>query len=350
MTRELLNPRERFGLLVIDEPQDRVPVYPLVTSRAARVLGKTVREYCTDGITMARCQLAAQDRFGHDFISLFSEVGLVAEALGSAYDYPEDDVPMLLRPRWRGLPEESDLSDVSDPSDGRVRMFLSAVEYAWEARSDTVPVLAFIPAPFTTAQQLVDPEEFLLGLLTAPEQAKGLLDWVTRATVALTRKVIEAGGLPVFVDPLASGSVISGEQFREFALPYEAGVIRFCHRYDLDIILHVCGDDAPVMSLLPETGADLLSIDLIGLDRAIAAAGGRCRVVGNFPTTQLWLASPAEVGSAAGEMVRQGRACPKGFVAATGCEVPHDTPDENIDAFVAACREAGTNRAFGQQS
>ncbi len=347
MTRELLTPRERFGLLVIDEPQDRVPIYPLVTSRAARVLGRTVRDYCTDGVTMARCQLAAQDRFGHDFISLFSEVGLVAEALGSEYDYPEDDVPMLSRPRWRGLPPESDLSDPRDS--GRMKMFLEAAEYAWEARSDTVPVLAFIPAPFTTAQQLVDPEEFLLGLLTAPEAAHRLLDWVTRATVGFTRWVIEAGGLPVVVDPLASGSVISGDQFREFASPYAAKVIRFCHRYDLDIILHVCGDDGPVMNLLPETGADLLSIDVIGLDRAIAAAGSRCRVVGNFPTTQLWLATPAEVGSGAEEMVRQGRACPKGFVAATGCEVPQGTPDENIDAFVAACREAGANRAFGQR-
>jgi len=27
--KELLTPRERFGLLVIDEPQDRVPVFPL---------------------------------------------------------------------------------------------------------------------------------------------------------------------------------------------------------------------------------------------------------------------------------------------------------------------------------
>ncbi|MFO7675229.1 MAG: uroporphyrinogen decarboxylase family protein, partial [bacterium] len=66
----LLTPRERFGLLVIDEPQDRVPVYPLVTVHACRVAGITVREYVTDGVALARAQLAAQERYGHDFISV----------------------------------------------------------------------------------------------------------------------------------------------------------------------------------------------------------------------------------------------------------------------------------------
>ena len=46
-----LTPLERFGLLVIDEEQDRVPSFPLVTSHAARVLGVPVREYVTDGAT-----------------------------------------------------------------------------------------------------------------------------------------------------------------------------------------------------------------------------------------------------------------------------------------------------------
>ena len=62
--KELLTPRERFGLLVIDEPQDRVPVFPLVTAHAARVARIPIRDYYTDGIAMARSQLAAQEFYG----------------------------------------------------------------------------------------------------------------------------------------------------------------------------------------------------------------------------------------------------------------------------------------------
>lgn len=361
--KELLTPRERFGLLVIDEPQDRVPVFPLVTAHAARVAGIPLRDYYTDGMAMARSQLAAQETYGTDFISFFSEVGLIAEALGSEFDYPEDDLPLLNRPRWVGIPDLKEgvlgfggsgvpsghVPRPADPArDGRLRVYLDAVTYAYEARADTLPILAYVPAPFTTAQQLVDQEAFLLGLLTEPERVKALLAYATRSIIRFCRALVGAGGLPMLVDPLASGSVISAEHYQEFALPYEAEVIRYLHRFDLDIVLHICGETDSIISLMPATGADLLSIDRIGLETAIAQAGDRCRIIGNLDTSDILLSRPCEVADAVGQMVMTGRLCPKGFVAATGCEVPVDTPAENVRAFVESAKRVGANPAYGQ--
>jgi len=354
--KELLTPRERFGLLVIDEPQDRVPVFPLVTAHAARVAGMSVRDYYTDGVAMARSQLVAQEAYGTDFISFFSEVGLVAEALGSQYDYPDDDLPLLATPKWEGLPRLSAEENrgctqpAADPlRDGRLRVYVEAISYAYEARGDTVPILAYVPAPFTTAQQLVDQEMFLLGLLTEPERVKELLDYTTRSITRFCRAIIGAGGLPILVDPLASGSVISAEHYREFALPSEAEVVRYLHRYDLDVVLHICGDTRATIGMLPETGADLLSIDRIEMDEAIAGAGQACRIIGNYDTSAILLADPQTIEREVAEMVVAGRKCPKGFVAATGCEVPVDTPSENVRAFVSAAREAGLNPDYGRR-
>jgi uroporphyrinogen decarboxylase len=359
--KDLLTPRERFGLLVIDEPQDHVPVFPLVTAHAARVAGIPVRDYYTDGAAMARSQLVAQELYGTDFISFFSEVGLIAEALGSRFDYPEDDLPLLTRPKWADLSEFGTRSELSDNSvmsrqaeadplkDGRLRVYLDAITYAYEARGDTVPILAYVPAPFTTAQQLVDQEAFLLGLLTEPERVQNLLAYATRSIIRFCRAVVGAGGLPILVDPLASGSVISAEHYREFALPYEAEVIRYLHRYDLDVVLHICGDTRSTIHLMPESGADLLSIDRIGLEAAIAGAGDRCRIIGNLDTTAILLSQPQEVADSVAAMVLAGKLCPKGFVAATGCEVPVETPPENVRAFVCAAKQAGFNPDFGRR-
>ena len=345
--KDILTPRERFGLLVIDEPQDRVPVFPLVTAHAARVAGIGLRDYYTDGFAMARAQLAAQEAYGTDFISFFSEVGLVAEALGSKFDYPDDDLPMLAEPKWRTLAEPN--GQVADPrTDGRLRVYLDAIAYAYEARGDTVPIVAYVPAPFTTAQQLVDQEAFLLGLLTEPERVHALLRYATRSVISLCRGVIGAGGLPMLVDPLASGSVVSAEHYREFALPYEAEVIRYLHRFDLDVVLHICGDTNPIIDLMPESGADLLSIDRIEMSDAVSRAGSRCRMVGNFDTSAMLLGTEQEIADTVAKMVGQGLANPTGFVAATGCEAPVDTPQENVRAFVRAAREAGINRDYAQ--
>jgi uroporphyrinogen decarboxylase len=356
--KELLTPRERFGLLVIDEPQDRVPVFPLVTAHAARVARIPVRDYYTDGAAMARSQLVAQEFYGTDFISFFSEVGLVAEALGSKYEYPEDDLPLLSRPKWGSIPDlghnpnsPAELGYVPRPADplrdGRLRVYLDAISYAYEARGDTVPILAYVPAPFTTAQQLVDQEAFLLGLLTESKRVQDLLAYAARSIVRFCRDIIGAGGLPILVDPLASGSVISAEHYREFALPSEAEVVRYLHRFDLDVVLHICGDTRATVGMMPETGADLLSIDRIEMGDAVAGAGERCRIIGNYDTSAMLLSEPATIEREVGEMVAAGRKCPKGFVAATGCEVPVDTPAENVRAFVRAARETGANAGFG---
>ena len=346
--KDLLTPRERFGLLVIDEPQDRVPIFPLVTAHAARVAGITVRDYYTDGVAMARSQLVAQETYGIDFISFFSEVGMVAEALGSQFDYPEDDLPLLTRPKWTDLTQVDDR--LVDPvRDGRLRVYLDAVTYAYEARGDTVPILVYVPAPFTTAQQLVDQEAFLLGLLTEPERVKDLLAYATRSITRFCRAIIGAGGLPILVDPLASGSVISAEHYREFALPSEAEVIRYLHRYDLDVVLHICGDTRATIAMMAEPGADLLSIDRIGITDAVAGAGQTCRIIGNYDTSAMLLSEPAAIEGAVAEMVAAGRTCPKGFVAATGCEVPVETPPENVRAFVRAAKQAGLNPDYGRR-
>jgi len=346
--KDLLTPRERFGLLVIDEPQDRVPVFPLVTAHAARLAGIPVREYYTAGAAMARCQLVAQETYGIDFISFFSEVGLVAEALGSQFDYPEDDLPLLTRPKWTDLTRLDDRV-VGPLTDGRLRVYIDAVTYAYEARGDTVPILAYVPAPFTTAQQLVDQEAFLLGLLTEPERVKELLAYATRSIVRFCRAIIGAGGLPILVDPLASGSVISAEHYREFALPSEAEVIRYLHRYDLDVVLHICGDTRTTIAMMPETGADLLSIDRVDVAGAIAGAGQACRIIGNYDTSAILLSDPKTIEREVAEMTTAGKNCPKGFVAATGCEVPVDTPPENVRAFVRSARQVGFNPDYGRR-
>jgi uroporphyrinogen-III decarboxylase len=48
-------------------------------------------------------------------------------------------------------------------------------------------------------------------------------------------------------------------------------------------------------------------------------------------------------------MVTAGRKCPKGFVAATGCEVPVETPSGNVRAFVRAAKQAGLNPDYGRR-
>ena len=337
--KNILTPRERFGLLVIDEQPDRCTIVPLVTSHAAHVARIPLKDYYTNGVSMAKAQLAALHEYKHDAISFFSEVGIIAEAMGSEFEYPDNDLPVLEIPALT----KTALSNMVIPDPGvtkRLPVYLEAIEYAYSAVGDRIPILAYVPAPFTTGMMLSDPNEFLIQTIKEPARIHEIMDICLHAAIEFCDHIINAGGLPVIVDPLASSSVISPRSYSTFAMPYERKLIDFLHRYDLDIILHICGDTTPILDLLPETNADLISIDRIDMDLVLDSVSDTLRVVGNFNTSRIAYASPLEIMNEVRKMVQQGMRSRKGYIVSTGCEVPIKTPVENVRAFMEAAKES----------
>jgi uroporphyrinogen decarboxylase len=335
-----MNARERWGLLLIDEEPDRLITYPLVTSRSAIAAGVSVGEYCTDGETMARCHLMAHEEFGADGISLFSDVGILAEAMGSEFTRSEKDVPSLNRPV---LGEGDDPARLFPPSAdrGRLGVIVKAATLCQQEIGDRVPVFAFVPGPFTTAAMLSGSEEFLTDLVLAPERAFAILDIAARCAVPFFDALMVAGALPLIVEPLASGSVISPDMFRDVVGPRIRWQVDYLHRFDLDVSLHVCGDTEGELCALGETGSDLLSLDEVDLGVAADEVGGKCRLIGNVSPRILLGGSPGDVRKAVEDAVEEGRGNPKGFVLSTGCELPPATPSENLRAFMETAHEIG---------
>lgn len=337
---DILTPRERFSLLLIDEKPDRCNAIPLITSHAAKVKGMRLKDYYTDGEKMARAQIAAFEEYGHDAISIFSEVGIIAEAMGSEFEYPDNDLPVLRSP----LLEKKDIADIDVPNpknDTRLPVYLEAIEYCYEALGDRLPILAYVPAPFTTGMMLSDPNKFLIATIKDPEHVKAVMEISLNAAIEFCYHIIDAGGLPILVDPLASSSVISPKAYKQFALPYERRLIDFLHRYDLDVILHICGDTKPIIDLLPQSNADLVSVDRVHMPEVITHLASKMRIIGNYDTSKIAFSSPTIIANEIKELVRCSMHAPKGYVAATGCEIPVQTPKENVKAFVNASKEVG---------
>ena len=337
---DILTPRERFGLLVIDERPDRCNTIPLITTHAATISDMKLKDYYTNGENMARAQIAAIEKYGHDAISIFSEVGIIAEAMGTEFEYPENDLPIQRIPAL----EKKSIDDIKIPrpiSDGRLPVYLEAIEYAYDAVGDRIPILTYIPAPFTTGMMLSDPNKFLIQTIKEPTHIEAIMEKSLQAAVELCYHSIDAGGLPIIVDPLASSSVISPRTYQKFALPFEKKLIDFLHRYDLDVILHICGDTTPIMDLLLDTGADLISIDRVNMADTIKKLSAEIRVIGNYDTSLLAFSTPDDIATGVEEMIRRSMHAPRGYVAATGCEVPIHAPTENVAAFINTAKEHG---------
>jgi uroporphyrinogen decarboxylase len=341
-TPDLLNARERMNLLLMDERPDRVPAAPLITSHAAAVSGINVTTYCTDGAAMGKAHVAAYEEYGHDLLCLFTVVAMVAEAMGAELLYRDGHLPVLQRPP---VGRDGDLSRLRVPNpqrDGSMPAILEATEYCFSRLAHLVPVGVFVAAPFSTAALLRGVEGFMEDLVDAPQRATDLIALATEATIPFIDAVICEGGLPVLVDPLASCSVISPAMYGRHALPAQQKLISHLHRYDMDVMLHICGRTEGVLHLLPATGAELISIDQVELGAVCAAVGDRMRVVGNVSPTEVMAGgTPDEVEEAVVRCIYTAANAPKGFVASTGCELPYHTPRENVHAFIRGVRAAG---------
>jgi uroporphyrinogen decarboxylase len=339
---DALNARQRLGLLLIDEVPDRVVVYPLITSHAAAVAGISVKRNCTDGKAMAQAQLAALKLYGHDAVSIFSDVALVAEALGSKLYFREDDVPILQQPALEDMAAWDSLR-IPDPDSlaGRYGVYLQAIEICQRETGDVTPILAFIPAPFTTAALTRGPEDFLADTLMEPQACHGLLQMALQAGLNLADLCIEAGAIPMLVDPLASASVISPKSFGEFALPYLKRFSDHLHRSDFDVFLHICGRSEAILESVAQTGCDLFSCDHVPLSAARRKIGDAVRLIGNLRPADLLEDDAATIEQKVSAILKEGKDNAKGFILSTGCEVPIQTRRENIEAFIRAGRRGG---------
>jgi MtaA/CmuA family methyltransferase len=138
----------------------------------------------------------------------------------------------------------------------------------------------------------------------------------------------------IIADPVSSSTMISPKFYQEFVLPHLQHLIE---SLEIPVLLHVCGDTQPVLHLMAETGAKILSLDQC-MDLAVAkkTVAGRCGIGGNVDPMVLLFGTPEDVTRETLKSLKQGGK--KGFILMAGCAVPPGTPVKNLRTMVEVAR------------
>jgi uroporphyrinogen decarboxylase len=317
--------------LLRGERPDRPVVFPMVVANhAARLEGFSISEAVTQPDTLARVLYSAYRFYGYDLIMVFTDTMVEAEAMGAQVLIPDDDDPFLLEP-----PRVSRLEPADPEKDGRMPVVLEATRRLKDLLEDEAPILTSLKGPFSLASFLHGMDKLLEDLLTDPERAHEFLRLAARNQLAYAEAIIKAGGIPFIGDPVASGSLISPEMFREFARPYLEQIVRAIHESGAKAGLHICGETKFLLPEMVATGADFLSVD--EMDMALARQGvGDTVLMGNVSTRLMLEGTTDQVAAAARECLGRGG---QNLVLSTSCDVPTEAPKENVQALVAAARD-----------
>ena len=337
------NRKQLFLRACRSEPVERVPVW--IMRQAGRYLPeyRAVREkhsfleVCKTPDLAAEVSLQPFHRLGVDAIIVFSDILIVAEAMGLPLDVP-DSGPVLGNPVRD--PSDIDHLRLFDPNDA-TRFLGDAIRAICRSAGPTIPVLGFAAAPWTLACYMVEGQtrgeliKIKQMLYTAPDLLRALLDKIARATAPYLRAQIEAGATAVQLFDTWAGE-LSQDEYDAFALPAKQRLIEEIRKSGAPVILYSKGT-SHLLSSLAKSGADVLSVDWrIPLDEARRVVGHRIALQGNVDPRILLTREEIAAGAARAAISQTGG---RGHILNLGHGILPNTPVEIAQAFVRAGQE-----------
>ena len=344
-----MKPLERIRRTLARQPIDRLPVGPYLANWTASFAGIPLSSYCTDARQMAAAQLAAWERIGQDVIFPDADNYYLAEGFGCTSCFYEDNFPTLARPALEHPQQVFEL-EIPDPyRDGRMPVYLEATQRIAEHVGDQAVIRVPGTGPFAVASYLIGIEQFLFEVgciqkgrdVSNAAAVERMLDLAAEAVSRFGLAQLRAGAhILQCGDSLASGSVISPVTFRRFVLPRHQKIFSTWKQAGAITVLHVCGNNARMLDLFAETGADIVAIDsLVDLRLAKETIGDRVCLIGNIDPVAVMLQGSAKRVEAVAQECVNAAAAGGGYILGTGCEVPPGTPLENLQTLVRVAHE-----------
>ena len=337
-TKELLLRACRF------QPTERVPVW--IMRQAGRYLPEyqavraehTFLEICKTPELAAEVSIQPHRVLGVDAIIVFSDILIVAEAMGLPLDVP-DSGPVLSNPvrdadavrRLREFDPERETRFVGD-----------AIRAICKEAGPNVPVIGFAAAPWTLACYMIEGRtrgDISLAkqmLRDEPAVMRELLERIARATSGYLNSQIAAGAAVVQLFDTWAGELTT-EQYDAFELPATQMVLQELGHANVPKILFAKGSSRHLESL-GKSGADVLGVDWnTDLAEARRKLGRRMALQGNVDPNIL-LGPVEEIRRAAREAIEKTGGA--GHILNLGHGILPTTPVESARAFVQAGKTA----------
>ncbi len=338
------NTKELFLRACRFEPTERVPVW--IMRQAGRYLPEyqavrakhTFLEICKTPELAAEVSIQPHRILGVDAIIVFSDILIVAEAMGMPLDVP-DSGPVLSNP-VRDAAAVARLREF-DP-ERETRFVGDAIRAICKAAGPSVPVIGFAAAPWTLACYMIegrtrgDISRAKQMLREEPEVVRELLETIARATAGYLKAQIAAGAAVVQLFDTWAGE-LSTEEYDAFELPAVQMILKELAGEHVPKILFARGS-ARHLESMAKSGADVLSVDWhTDLAEARKKLGTRVALQGNVDPSIL-LGPAEEIRRAARTAIEKTGGV--GHILNLGHGILPTTRVESARAFVQAGKAA----------
>jgi len=318
---------------------DRLPLMPITMMFACDQIGARYRDYCGDYRVLVEAQIQTAENFGFDYVNTMSDPAREAADCGAKVEY-FDNQPVALVEDQALLADKSRFASLKIPdplAGGRMYNGIQAVGLLKGRIGKEKIIEGWIEGPIAEAADLRGINTLMLDFYDDPPFVRELFAFVVEMELRFAREQIQAGADLIGIGD-AAASLIGPQTYGDFVWPYEKTLIEGIHRMGAKVRLHICGNTRPHLQNMGRLNSEIVDLDyLTPIQEARHKMQGDQILLGNVnPVQILRNGSPKEVTRAIAECHQQAGS---NFIVGAGCEVPRDTPTENLRALCAYAHE-----------
>ncbi|WP_406657162.1 uroporphyrinogen decarboxylase family protein [Methanolobus sp. ZRKC2] len=353
--------KERFINALELKEVDRVPLGYLWFGAGDAVLQRmnaSMKDvyYSTKGI--ARAQVLAREMYHHDNVmSPWGCLLVEAEALGAKINIKKDAYPSIASFPLKSAKEYENIDPVAIERSERVKTIEESISLLKKELEDEVFISCALLTPLMLASQLMDGSRMYIEMMKDPDNFHALLDVLTDSCTTFADMMHDAGADGVFIENGGSTSdLFSLEMAKEFGFQYSKKLYSHIQDSGGYVISHNCANHAfheLELALEPDAlnfffgNVDALGekyrIDCLKIHnhRHIGCSERYCfRDFKDFTDSGICLMgninpyafNSGRIDKIVAEVYRCLAAAPdKGFILSSGCEIPLNTPQEEVE-------------------
>lgn len=310
---------------------------PIMTHPGIELTGQTVRQAVTDGQAHADAICALNGRFPSAAVTAIMDLTVEAEAFGAQVLFSDNEIPNIIGRLVSDMDSVQAL-EVPGLDAGRVQEYLKANRITAERIKDK-PVYGGCIGPFSLAGRLFDMTELMMAIYLEPDTVTLLLEKCTEFILKYVQAMKETGISGVIMAEPAAG-LISNDDCNAYSTTYVKKIVEAVQDDSFMVILHNCGNTGHCTDAMVNSGAKGLHFgNRADMAEALRECPEDLLVMGNIdPVGIMQQASPEKVREETLALL-DATAQWDNFILSTGCDVPPQTPFENISAFYEALEE-----------
>jgi MtaA/CmuA family methyltransferase len=300
---------------------------------AGAQIGVPYRKYATDYRVLVAAQIHTAEKFGFDFVSAISDPAREAADCGADIAM-FDDSPPALKEDNALLADPATLARIRMPDPnggGRMTDRLRAVALFKEKLGAETLIEGWVEGPMAEGADLRGINTIMLDFFDDPVFIRDLFEFAVEMELRFARAQLQCGADIIGIGDAAC-SLIGPAIYNEFVWPYQKRLVDGIRAAGGLVRLHICGNTSKILEGMGRLGCDIVDIDYpVAMSEARAQTGPQQVLLGNIePVGMMRNGTPGRISESVADCHR---AAGTRYVVGAGCEIPRDTPEENLRAL-----------------